>query len=73
MNIYNFLIETPSLYTGESLKAYKSLDAYNYYLNGWVGNVTVFKVPGSIDAYVILGEVRHSKSFCHTTEALGSH
>ena len=30
-NIYNFLIETPSVYTGESLKSYKSLDAYNFY------------------------------------------
>ena len=60
-DIYNFLIENPSLYTGESLKAYNSLDAYNYYVNGWVRNVTVFKVPASIDAYVILGEVRHSQ------------
>ena len=30
-DIFNLLIECPSLYTGESLKAYKSLDAYNYY------------------------------------------
>ena len=29
-DIYNFLIATPSFYTGDSLKAYKSLDAYNF-------------------------------------------
>ena len=28
-DIYNYLIQTPSLYTGESLKTYKSLDTYN--------------------------------------------
>ena len=40
-DIYNFLIQTPSLYTGDSLKAYKSLDAYNFYVSGWVDNAHV--------------------------------
>ena len=33
-DIYNYLIETPSLCTKESLKTYKSLDGYKYYCDG---------------------------------------
>ena len=40
-DIYNYLIQTPGLYTGESSKAYKSLDAYNFYVNGWIDEVKV--------------------------------
>ena len=35
------LIESPNVYTGESLKAYKSIDAYNYFVSGWLEIVTV--------------------------------
>ena len=43
-DIYNFLIETPSVYTREDLKAYKSLDAYKYLLAGLVGEVSTMTV-----------------------------
>ena len=39
-DIYNYLINHPSgVFTNESLKAYKSLDAHNYFVSGHVQEV----------------------------------
>ena len=38
-DIYIYVIETPSIYDKKSMKAYKSLDAYNYFASGHVKTV----------------------------------
>lgn len=39
LDIYNYLVNTPGPCTGEALRAYKSLDTYNYYVCGHVKNI----------------------------------
>ena len=48
--IYTYLIDTPGQFTKEKLKAYKSLDAFNYYkylhdliISGWVQAVHIYE------------------------------
>ena len=35
-DIVNYLLFAPSPMTGEQLKCYKSMDAYNYYVSGFI-------------------------------------
>lgn len=63
-DIYNYLIETPSLFTRESLKAYKSLDGYRMYSDGWVNRIRVLtkKDVTNPDIFMATCLVRHSQS-----------
>ena len=52
-DIFNYLAVTISLYTREQLKAYKNIDGYNLFINGWVDCVTVLSI-GKQQNYLLL-------------------
>ena len=58
--LYSYLIHTTNEYTGESLKAYKSLASYKYVKSGWVSDVKAIPIPGS-EAHLVMASVRHSQ------------
>ncbi|XP_065189567.1 sushi, von Willebrand factor type A, EGF and pentraxin domain-containing protein 1-like [Sycon ciliatum] len=67
-DIYNFLVNAPSPYTKEQLKAYKSLEGYKYLVSGWVGDVRAFPASESdaCDSKFIIAKVRHSHLYSRT-------
>jgi len=38
-DVFNYLVLTKSFYTLDQSKAYKSLEAYNFFVSGWLYNV----------------------------------
>ena len=62
-DVYNYLILTPSLYTHEQLKTYKSLKAFNEVVNGWVRDVICsVSRSSSTKLYLFTALVKHSQS-----------
>ena len=51
-DIYHYVIHTPSEFTHESLKAFRSLEAYNYFVSGHVQKCFYHKVEGSKYCYI---------------------
>ena len=64
-DIYNYFITTPS-YTKQQLKAYKSLNGYKYFVDGWVSDILVWSVPSNPKVCVVSGKVKHSQRLSST-------
>ncbi|XP_076304603.1 uncharacterized protein LOC143222248 [Tachypleus tridentatus] len=81
-DIYIYLINRTSTYTNESLKGYKSLDAYKYFVAGFVKNVQITRATS--DKVIITAKVCHSQRLnepplkpwvasCRNGEIISSH
>ncbi|XP_061926076.1 uncharacterized protein LOC133664977 [Entelurus aequoreus] len=58
-DIYNYLINFLSSYSGESLKDYKCLEGYKWTTSGFVTNLQLWCLPAK-NSVVITGSVRHN-------------
>ena len=59
-DIVNYLLFSTSKFTNEQLKAYKSLQSYQYFVAGWVRSI--FVGQATEDTTILIGKVR--KTFC---------
>ena len=62
-DVYNYLILTSSRLTYNQLKAYKSLEGYNHFINGWVNNITVTEMNAQpmAKSFLFTALVKHSQ------------
>ena len=57
-DVTEYLIDTPSVFTKEAMKAYKSLEAYDYFVCGHVQNCFYHKISNDHKFCFIKSEVR---------------
>ena len=66
-DIFNYLVNSSSTYTFKTLKNYKSLEAYQYFVAGWVKEVHVRNSNSKEDIIIAVSKVNILKKgiFCH--------
>ena len=67
--IYEYLINSPGVYTRESMKSRKSLEAHNQFTSGWVRDVLHYPVPPHKDIFVFKADIMPTQRIndvCHT-------
>ncbi|XP_051996015.1 uncharacterized protein LOC127653381 [Xyrauchen texanus] len=59
VDITNYLVLQTSYYTRQQMKAYKSLEAYNFFVSGWVHNLGTKRLHD--DHHLVFARVNHSQ------------
>ncbi|XP_038066943.1 uncharacterized protein LOC119736969 [Patiria miniata] len=61
-DMYNYLINSPGPYTKDSMKSFKSLDSYSYFVNGFVQAILYSSVSADSPVCILRSRVTHSQS-----------
>ncbi|XDV36128.1 hypothetical protein PO909_005972 [Leuciscus waleckii] len=64
VNITNYLVLQTSYCTRQQMKAYKSLEAYNFFVSGWVHNLGTKRLQ--YDHRLVFTKVNHSQRSSET-------
>ena len=64
--IYDYLVNTPGIYTREAMKNRKSLEAHNQFSSGWVRTVIHYNVPAKKQIILMKADVMPSQRLNET-------
>ena len=63
-DIVSYLLHATSLYTLQDFQAYKSLEAYNQFVSGWIRDLSVKKIPNTTVS-VMTAKVSETAKLCY--------